>query len=126
MTDVIVLCPAKINLFLNITGKQDDMHLLKMVNQTVSLYDTLYIKLNGTGRINITCNNKNIPLDENNSCYKAASLMKDTFNIKFGFDIEITKKIPTGAGLGGESTDAAGVVLGISHMFKLNIDSERL
>ena len=126
MNEVIVSRPAKINLFLNITGKQNNMHLLNMINQSVDLYDYLSIKPNGTGEINIQCQNQDLPLDETNSCFKAALFMKVYFNIKFGFDIKIVKSIPQKSGLGEESTDAAGVMLGIKEMLGLKISENDL
>ena len=126
MYEVIVLCPAKINLFLNIIGQSMNMHLMKMVNQTVDLYDYLTIKPNGTGDIKITCNNPNVPTGRKNSCYKAAAMMKDLYDIHFGFNIDITKNIPLEAGLGGESADAAGVIMGIKEMFGLEISNNEL
>ena len=126
MDEVIVLCPAKINLFLNIVGKVYDMHLLKMLNQSVNLYDYLIIKPNPMGYINITCKNMDLPVDENNSCLKAVMAMKGIVGIDAGFDIELTKNIPIGAGLGGESTDAAGVILGIKELFGINLTNEEL
>ena len=126
MSKIIVLCPAKINLFLNIVGQSGNMHLLNMVNQTVDLYDYITIETNNTGKINITCNNDGIPLNQENTCFKAALSMKANFGIKYGFDIHIQKNIPIGAGLGGESTDAAGVILGINEMLKLYIPQKFL
>ena len=121
MDEVIVMCPAKVNLSLNILGKVGNMHLLRCLNQSVDLYDFLVIKLNSTGRINITCNNSKVPLDSQNSCFKAAYILREAFNLNCGFDIDIAKNIPIGAGLGGESTDAAGVLLAINKMLNLEI-----
>ena len=126
INEIIVMCPAKINLFLNIVGVKDDKHLLKMINQSVDLYDFLTIKLNETGEINITSNNKYIPTDYNNTVFKAAYIMKQLYDIHFGFDINITKNIPTGAGLGGESTDAAGTILGIKELLDIYINDSSL
>ena len=126
MDEVYVMCPAKINLFLNIVGKADDMHLLKMVNQTVNLYDYLTIRPNETGALTFQCTNQDIPYDDTNSCLNAATMMLAYYNIDCGLDIILTKNIPIGAGLGGESTDAAGVILGIKELFNLEIDRKAL
>ncbi len=126
MDEVWVMCPAKINLFLNIIGSENDMHLLKMLNQTVDLYDYLNIKPNPTGALTFQCTNADIPLDDTNSCLAAATLMLAYYNINCGLDITLTKNIPVGAGLGGESTDAAGVILGIKELFNLKIDRKEL
>ena len=126
MSKIVVLCPAKINLFLNIVGQSGNMHLLNMVNQTVDLYDYITIETNDTGKINITCNTDGVPLNQENTCFKAALSMKVNFGLKCGFDIHINKNIPIGAGLGGESTDAAGVILGINEMLKLYLSQNTL
>ncbi len=126
MNEVIVLCPAKVNLFLNILGKYGDMHNIKAINQSVDLFDFLTIKVNVTGKINITCNNPNVLTNNKNSVYLAALIMKQNYNIRFGFDINITKNIPLSSGLGGESTDAAGTILGIKELMNLRISDEEL
>jgi len=121
-----VLCPAKINLFLNVLGLTDNnMHRLFLVNQTVDLYDEIDFELNKDDSI-VLKSNDDIPLDEKNSVYKAASLFRETYNIKDGFIFDIKKHIPIEAGLGGESTDAAGVLLLLNKYYKLNISVEEL
>ena len=126
MNEIIVVCPAKVNLFLNIVGKENNMHLLKMVNQSVDLNDYIWIRTNKTGEINITCNQKDVPLDQNNSVFKAVLALKNNLDIYSGFDINIAKNIPIGSGLGGESTDAAGTILGITKMLNIDINEEDL
>ena len=126
MKRITIFCPAKINLFLNIIGKQGNMHLLKMLNQTVSLFDVISLEINNSSDINITCSDKNIPTDIKNSVFKAVLLMKKKYNINYGFNIFIEKNIPIGAGLGGESTDAAGIILGINKICKLNLTKKEL
>ena len=68
----------------------------------------------------------NIPLDETNSIYKAAKLFKETYNISDGFIFKVKKRIPIAAGLGGESTDAAGTLLILNEYYKLNKTKEEL
>ena len=92
MSKIIVLCPAKINLFLNIVGQSGNMHLLNMVNQTVDLYDYITIETNNTGKINITCNNDGIPLNQENTCFKAALSMKANFGILPPLETKVKKK----------------------------------
>lgn len=125
MEKINVLCPAKINLFLNIIGKNDDMHDMHMINQTVDLYDTLEISVNGTIFDHFECNNSQIDTNDN-SVLKALKIMRYLYDIRLGFDIKLTKRIPLESGLGGESTDAAGLILGINDLFKLNLDMETL
>ena len=126
MKNITILCPAKINLFLNILDRKDNMHVLKMLNQSVSLFDIITLEENNTQDINIVCSNSSIPTDQKNSVYKAIMVMKDKYNIACGFNINIIKSIPTLAGLGGESTDAAGIILGINKLLKLNLSKKEL
>lgn len=126
MDEAVVLCPAKINLFLNVIGQENDRHLLKMVNQSIDIYDYLKIKRNDTGEIKITCDNDMVPTDETNTCYEAAAYMQSYYNIWDGFDIHIEKHIPIGSGLGGESTDAAGVLHAINQMYELELPKTEL
>jgi 4-diphosphocytidyl-2-C-methyl-D-erythritol kinase len=126
MDSVSINCPAKINLSLDVLGKREDgYHLLKMIMQTVSLFDkvTLSKSLNG---IKIICENKNVPCNETNVAYKAARLIIDKYKIEDGVTIEIDKKIPVAAGLAGGSTDAAGVIKGMNELFSLNMSQDEM
>ncbi len=123
-------CPAKINLFLEITGKREDSyHTLDMVMHTVSLADTLSISLTkGEGNIYLSgkSNNPAFPSGEKNIAYRAAEKYLSAFDIK-GYDISVAidKKIPISAGLGGGSTDAAGVLRALESIFAVG-DKETL
>lgn len=126
MNEVIVICPAKINLFSNVVGKDGENYFLKMVNQSIDIYDFLTIKVNSSNDINIFCNDVNVPTDFQNLCFKAALLMKTRYGIPYGFDISIVKNIPINVGLGSSSTDAAGTIIGIKKLFNLQIDNDEL
>lgn len=118
---ISILCPAKINSFLNITAKEKPLHSLKMINQSVSLYDYIELETNNDNSINLVCNNSLVPCDESNSIYKAILILKEKYNINHGFNIFINKQIPLSSGLGGESTDAAGTILAINELFNLKL-----
>ncbi|EYE89785.1 4-diphosphocytidyl-2C-methyl-D-erythritol kinase [Fervidicella metallireducens AeB] len=119
-----IKCPAKINLSLDVIGKREDgYHLLRMIMQTVSLFDNVTVQKGSEG-INIYCNKSSVPCNENNSAYKAAKLILDKFQIKSGVDILIDKEIPVAAGLAGGSTDAAGVIKAMNEIFKLHMTME--
>ncbi len=120
-----ILCPAKINLFLNVLGIKNNMHELLLINQTIDLYDEIELIINNNKNIKIESDD-NIPLDENNSIYKAAKLLKDEYKIKEGLTFKVKKRIPTEAGLGGESTDAAGTILLLNEYYNLNLDKEKM
>ncbi len=110
--------PAKINISLDVLRRRDDgYHDVKMIMQSISLFDTLKVELNNLGKIIITSNKDNIPLDERNIAYKAAKLFLDEAEEKIGVTIHIEKRIPVAAGLAGGSTDAAAVLIALNDMF---------
>lgn len=103
---------AKLNLTLDVLGKREDgYHDLKSVMQTVSIRDDVEIDV-GTGKPwKLTCTMEGIPTDERNLAWKAAKVFCDAMKIDpNGLEIRITKRIPTGAGMGGGSADAAAVL----------------
>lgn len=103
---------AKLNLTLDILGKREDgYHDLKSVMQTISLYDTIEMDI-GTGEAwKLSCSRGDIPCDERNLAWKAAKLFCDTVGFDpDGIAIRMIKQIPSGAGMGGGSADAAAVL----------------
>lgn len=117
---------AKINIALDIVGKRDDgYHLLRMIMQTIDLYDIIKIEKTSS-EIKIKCNKHYVPTDERNLAYKAAKLFKETYSIKEGVYINLVKNIPVSAGLAGGSTDAAGVLKLMNKMFNINASYEEL
>ena len=103
---------AKLNLTLDILGKREDgYHDLKSVMQTVSLYDTITIHTGTQTEWKIRCNKEGIPCDSRNLVWKAAELYLNAVKKEInGLEIEIEKQIPSGAGMGGGSADAAAVL----------------
>lgn len=127
MCTVAVSAPAKINLMLDVTGKRDDgYHTLVTVMQSISLADTLYITPNNSGIITVECDSINIPTDSRNIAYKAAEKFFEYAEISSGVHIKILKKIPSEAGLGGGSADAAAVLVGMNHIFKTKCTNDKL
>ena len=126
-----VICPAKINLFLEIHEKRksDGYHTLDSVMQTVDLADVITLNIEkGNGGISVLMGEKNadIPTDERNIAVKAAKKYFEAFDIiDYEATILIDKKIPTQAGLGGGSADAAGVLRALDEYFGFN-DKKRL
>lgn len=117
---------AKINIALDIVGKRDDgYHLLRMIMQSIDLYDTIEINKVNSG-INLKCNKHYVPTDERNLAYKAAKIFMETYSIGSGVEIELIKHIPVSAGLAGGSTDAAGVLKLMNKMFNINASEEEL
>ena len=117
---------AKINIALDVVGKREDgYHLLKMIMQTVDLYDVIEItKIDSD--IKLICNKPYVPIDERNLAYKAAKLFKETYNIEDCVSINLTKNIPVSAGMAGGSTDAAGVLKLMNRIFNINASDEEL
>lgn len=117
-----LLAPAKINLFLQVTGKRvDGYHDLVTIMCCIGLYDTITLSFDTRG-ISLICNDPDIPDDEANLAHRAASLFigslsKEEGNKPKGVKISIEKKIPIGAGLGGGSSDAAAVFLGLNRYY---------
>ena len=110
---------AKINLTLDVLGKREDgYHDIKSVMQTISIRDDIEIDI-GTGKPWVlTCTNESIPTDERNLAWKAAKLYCDTMKYDpDGIEIRITKRIPTEAGLGGGSADAAAVLRALNRHY---------
>lgn len=117
---------AKINLSLDIVGKREDgYHLLEMVMQSLELHDEVTLTQIDEG-ISLTCNKKYVPEDQRNIAFKAAQMLMDEKKIKKGIRIEITKNIPVAAGLGGGSSNAAAVLLGMNEIFGLAMSQKEL
>ena len=117
--------PAKINLSLDILKKRDDgYHELKMIMQTVSLYDELYIE--ESNKISMECNKLDIPLNNKNLAWKAADVFFEYTSINKGCKINLIKHIPDGAGLGGGSSDAATVLIALNDIYKTNLNDNEL
>ena len=118
---------GKINLALDVLRKREDgYHDVRMVMQTVGIFDGIEITKTDTGRIEIETNLFYLPTDENNIVYKAAKMLFDEFNIKDGMKIVLKKFIPVSAGMAGGSTDAATVMFGINKMFNLKLTLQQL
>lgn len=120
--------PAKINLFLDIRGKRSDgYHIVSMVMQSISLYDEITVSETNDNEITIICSDENIPLNENNTVYKAVEFFfKETEKESKGIEVRIKKNIPTEAGLGGGSTDAAAVLYALNQMYDTGLSRKEL
>ncbi|TDR32038.1 4-(cytidine 5'-diphospho)-2-C-methyl-D-erythritol kinase [Hydromonas duriensis] len=132
MPHTVYLSPAKINWFLHVTGQRDDgYHTLETVFQQIDWYDTLHIQLRNDGNIHLQGDSCGVAI-ETNLAYRAAVALK-TFahqhnhsNDVLGADIHLQKNIPTGAGLGGGSSNAATVLLALNQLWHLNFSHSQL
>ena len=118
---------AKINLGLDVIGKREDgYHEVRMIMQTINMYDQLEIEKKDEPGISITTNLPFIPTDERNLVYKAAKLLMDEFDIQEGITVELQKFIPVAAGMAGGSSDAAAAFVGVNRLFRLGLSEEEL
>ena len=118
---------AKINLGLDILRKREDgYHEVRMIMQTIQMYDVLKMKKVKKPGISLSVNYPYIPSDERNLVYKAAKLLMDEFQVKEGVDICLEKFIPVAAGMAGGSSDAAAAMVGINRLFKLGLSEREL
>jgi 4-diphosphocytidyl-2-C-methyl-D-erythritol kinase len=120
------LAPAKINLFLHITGRRaDGYHTLQSVFELLDFYDTIHIKPNHTGQISRVNVIQNVSESQDLTIRAAIALQKATA-CQQGADIHVVKHIPIGGGLGGGSSDAATVLLALNHLWNLHLPREQL
>ncbi|MGN0437164.1 MAG: 4-(cytidine 5'-diphospho)-2-C-methyl-D-erythritol kinase [Lachnospiraceae bacterium] len=118
---------AKINLGLDVLGVRDDgYHEVKMIMQTVKLFDKLTFTLLEEDEIRVHTNLNFLPIDENNLVYRAVKLLKETYGITKGMDIDLYKCIPVAAGMAGGSTDCAAALVGASRLFGLKLSKKKL
>lgn len=127
MNEMKLRALAKINLGLDVLGCRDDgYHEVKMIMQTVFLYDRILLRITKKPGIQVKTNLSYVPSNENNLAYKAAKLLMEEFDIKSGIWIDIKKYIPVAAGMAGGSTDAAAVLVGMNKLCKLGLTKKEL
>ena len=120
MERINILSPAKINLSLDIISKREDnFHNIRSHVQIIDFFDEISIEIdNNDSNISLDCSEKKISTNEN-LAYIAANKFLEAFNIDSGLKIKIKKKIPLGSGMGGGSSNAASVLIGLSKIFKI-------
>lgn len=122
MDEIKLKALAKINLGLDVVRRREDgYHEVRMVMQTIHLYDQLLIQKSETPGIQIHSNLSFLPVNENNLVYKAGKLLMDEFDIHTGVSVELNKRIPVAAGMAGGSTDAAAMLYGMNQLFGLKL-----
>ena len=122
MDEITLKALAKINLGLDVIRRREDgYHEVRMVMQTIHLYDRLDIVRSHEPGIRIQSNLNFLPVNENNLVYKAGMLLMDEFGITDGVDVRLTKRIPVAAGMAGGSTDAASMLYGMNQIFDLGL-----
>lgn len=118
---------GKINLGLDVLRKREDgYHEVRMIMQTVGLYDRIDLIYRDDPGIKVETNLYYLPSNENNLVYQAAKLLMDEFEVKKGIHIKLKKFIPVAAGMAGGSSDAAAVLFGVNRMFGLGLTQQEL
>ena len=119
---IVLKSYGKINLGLDVLRRREDgYHEVRMIMQTVGLYDLLTMKKIKDDKIQMTCNLTFLPTDERNLVYKAVKLMKDKYHIKDGVEINLNKRIPVAAGMAGGSSNCAAALKGMNQLFDLGL-----
>ena len=120
------LAPAKLNLFLHITGRRaDGYHLLQTLFRFIDLHDTLHFSLRDDGVVRRTHDIEGVAADQD-LCVRAARLLQDETGCALGVDITVDKRIPMGGGLGGGSSDAATTLIALNRLWSLGLSRMRL
>lgn len=127
MDRILLKALAKINLGLDVVRRREDgYHEVRMIMQTIHLFDQLSIEKSRDPGIHISTNLSFLPVNENNLVYKAGMLLMDEFHISDGVDVNLVKRIPVAAGMAGGSTDAAAMLYGLNQMFDLGLSRQEL
>ncbi len=127
MDKLLLESPAKINLRLEVLRKREDgYHEIRTIFQKISLYDKLLFTLKKEKGISITTGQPRLPVGKRNLVYRAARMMIEKVGFKGGISIQIEKKIPLGAGLGGGSSNAATTLKALNHLFEANLSEKEL
>ncbi len=118
---------AKINLGLDVIGKREDgYHEVRMIMQTIKMYDMLEIRRKSSPGISLSVNLPYVPCDERNLVYRSAKLLMDEFGVKEGLTMKLAKTIPVAAGMAGGSSDAAAAFVGVNRLFRLGLSRKEL
>lgn len=127
MKDYEIKAMGKINLGLDVIGRREDgYHLVKMVMQTVRLYDRLRFCRTRFKSIVIETNLRYLPNNENNLVYKAVDMIRKAYSINEGMHVTLDKRIPVAAGMAGGSADAAATIKAMNRMYNLGMSDERM
>lgn len=127
MRQIILKAYAKINLGLDVIGKRPNgYHDVRMIMQSIGLYDQLTMKKIREDEILLSSNVGTLPNNEQNLIYKAIRLIKTEYHITTGVKADLEKRIPVSAGMAGGSTDCAAALMGMNRLFDLGLSQERL
>lgn len=126
ITELVCPAPAKLNLFLHVTGRREDgYHLLQTVFRLVDFSDWLRFAIRKDGTLKLHTPISGVPEDED-LCIRAAKLLQQESGAPLGVEIFLEKRIPMGGGLGGGSSDAATTLLALNRLWGLDWKRDRL
>ncbi len=126
MKSISLAAPAKVNLFLHVTGRRaDGLHTLETLFVAIDLADTIALAVRADGAIRRTTDLPGVAADDD-LAVRAARALQDASHSRLGADIGVTKRIPLGAGLGGGSSDAASVLLGLNRLWQTRLSRAAL
>jgi 4-diphosphocytidyl-2-C-methyl-D-erythritol kinase len=118
---------AKVNLSLEVIRRREDgYHEIETIFQCIDLADQIEVELTSDARIEIECSVPEIPVDERNLCHRAIVAMRPAAGASLGARMKIDKRIPSGAGLGGGSSNAAGILLAVCRELRLEVPAREL
>ncbi len=124
---LLVHAHAKVNLYLNVTGKRPDgYHDIETVFHSIQLHDDVVLRPLSKPKISIQCDHPSVPCDARNLGYRAAQLLVNHTGRMCGVEISIKKRIPVAAGLAGGSADAAAVLWGMNQLFEFGLTQTEL
>lgn len=127
MDSIWINAPAKINIGLDVLRRREDgYHEVKMIMQSIRLFDRLTLTKTSTPGIQLHTNLHFLPVDKDNLVYRSAKLLMDEFHIEGGIDINLDKHIPVAAGMAGGSTDAASCLLAMNELYELGLSKKSL
>ncbi len=127
MTTIRLKAPCKVNYRLDVLRRRPDgYHDLRMIMQRVDLCDNITLSLSDTPGIRVTCGSAGVPDGPGNIAWRAAHALLQKSGRPVGIDIIIEKKIPVAAGLGGGSSDAATVLMGVNTLLELGLSDQEL
>lgn len=127
MKKVVLKAYGKVNLGLDVVRRRDDgYHEVRMIMQTVGLFDRLELRKTSGDSIRLSANLKFLPLDEQNLVYQAIAAVKQKYSLKGGVEGYLEKRIPIAAGMAGGSSDCAAALRGMNQLFELGLKEEEL
>lgn len=127
MDSIWINAPAKINIGLDVLRRREDgYHEVRMIMQSIRLYDRLTLTRTAEPGIHLTTNLPFLPVNKDNLVYKSAQLLMEEFHIEGGLAIQLEKRIPVAAGMAGGSTDAASCMLAMNDLYQLGLSKRQL